>query len=158
MIGKIRFLLGETGQNIWRNIALTLASVLVAAVSLSLFGASQLVARGVENATQRWEGGIEFVVFMRADAEQGEIDAIRSTLEASTGSGIDGFNFVTKEQTFEEFREFFAGDPELLETISPETMPPSFRIQPTDTDAGAVSYTHLRAPRDKRQSRMPSSA
>lgn len=138
MMGKIRFLLGETGQNIWRNIALTLASILVAMVSLSLFGTSQLVARGVDNATQRWEGGIEFVVFMRADAEQGEIDAIGATLEASRGSGIDDFNFVTKEQTFEEFREFFAGDPELLETISAETMPPSFRIQPTDTDAGAV--------------------
>ncbi len=138
MIGKIRFLLGETGQNIWRNIALTLASIMVAAVSLSLFGASQLVARGVDNATQRWEGGIEFVVFMRADAEQGEIDAVRTLLDDSVGSGIEDFNFVTKEQTFQEFEEFFAGDPELLATISPDTMPPSFRIRPTDVEAGAV--------------------
>ena len=28
MIGKIRFLLAETGQNIWRNLALTLACLL----------------------------------------------------------------------------------------------------------------------------------
>lgn len=138
MIGKIRFLLGETSQNIWRNVALTLASILVAAVSLSLFGTSQLVARGVDNATQRWEGGIEFVVFMKADAEAGEIDAIETLLTDSQGSGIEGFTFVTKEETFEEFREFFAGDPELLENISPETMPPSFRVRPTDVDAGAV--------------------
>lgn len=48
MIGRIRFLLGETGQNIWRNLALTLASVLVAMVSLTLFGASRLVAEGVD--------------------------------------------------------------------------------------------------------------
>lgn len=138
MIGKIRFLLGETGQNIWRNIALTLASILVAAVSLTLFGASQLVARGVDNATQRWEGGIEFVVFMKADAEAGEINAIETLLEDSRGSGVESFTFVTQEETFEEFRDFFADDPQLLETISPETMPPSFRIQPTDPDAGAV--------------------
>lgn len=138
MIGKIRFLLGETSQNIWRNVALTLASILVAAVSLSLFGTSQLVARGVDNATQRWEGGIEFVVFMKADAEAGEIDAIEDLLTDSQGSGIEDFTFVTKEETFEEFREFFAGDPELLENISPETMPPSFRVRPTDVDAGAV--------------------
>ncbi len=138
MIGKIRFLLGETSQNIWRNVALTLASILVAAVSLSLFGTSQLVARGVDNATARWEGGIEFVVFMKADAEAGEIDAIETLLTDSQGSGIETFTFVTKEETFEEFREFFAGDPELLENISPETMPPSFRVRPTDVDAGAV--------------------
>ncbi len=138
MMGKMRFLLAETAQNIWRNLALTLASILVAAVSLSLFGTSQLVADGVNNATARWEGGIEFVVFMKADAEPGEIEAIETLLTESQGSGIEGFTFVTKEETFEEFREFFAGDPELLENISPETMPPSFRVRPTDVDAGAV--------------------
>ena len=138
MIGRIRFLLAETGQNIWRNLALTLASILVAAVSLTLFGVSQLVARGVDNATQRWEGGIEFVVFMNNDAEQSQIDAIDQLLGESRGQEIDDFNFVTKEETFEEFQEFFAGDEELLQTISVETMPPSFRIRPTNPDAGAV--------------------
>ncbi len=136
MIAKTRFLLAETGQNIWRNLALTLASVLVAAVSLALFGASQLVASAVENATQRWEGGIEFVVFMKADAEQSQLDAIEVLLEGSPE--VDEWNFVTKEETFQEFTEFFADDAQLLDTISVETMPPSFRIRPTDPDAGAV--------------------
>ena len=136
MIAKIRFLLAETGQNIWRNLALTLASVLVAAVSLALFGASQLVASAVENATQRWEGGIEFVVFMRADAEPSQLDAIEVLLDGSPE--VDEWNFVSKQETFEEFTEFFADDAQLLDTISIETMPPSFRIRPTDTDAGAV--------------------
>ena len=136
MIAKTRFLLAETGQNIWRNLALTLASVLVAAVSLALFGASQLVASAVENATQRWEGGIEFVVFMKADAEQSQLDAIEVLLDGSPE--VDEWNFVTKEETFQEFTEFFADDAQLLDTISVETMPPSFRIRPTDPDAGAV--------------------
>jgi cell division transport system permease protein len=139
VIGKIRFLLAETGQNIWRNIALTLASILVAAVSLTLFGASQLVARGVDNATQRWEGGIEFVVFMKADAEPSQLDAIEVLLNDSQGQVIDEWSFVSKEETFEEFVEFFAGDAQLLETISVETMPPSYRIRPTDVNAGAVA-------------------
>jgi len=138
MIGKTRFLLAETGQNIWRNIALTLASILVTAVSLTLFGASQLVARGVENATQRWEGGIEFVVFMKDDAESSQLDAIEALLEESRGEEIDTWDFVSKEATYNEFIEFFAGEDELLETISVESMPPSFRIRPTDVDAGAV--------------------
>jgi cell division transport system permease protein len=139
VIGKIRFLLAETGQNIWRNIALTLASILVAAVSLTLFGVSQLVARGVDNATQRWEGGIEFVVFMKADAEPSQLDAIEVLLNDSQGQVIDEWSFVSKEETYKEFVEFFAGDTQLLETISVETMPPSYRIRPTDVNAGAVA-------------------
>ncbi|NNC79106.1 MAG: ABC transporter permease [Acidimicrobiales bacterium] len=138
MIQKIRFLLAETGQNIWRNLALTLASIIVVGVSLSLFGSSQLVARGVDNATRRWEGGIEFVVFMRADAEQSQLDAIEAVLDESTGNEIDSWVFVDKAQTFDEFKEYFAGDQELLDTISVDTMPPSFRIRPTDPNAGAV--------------------
>lgn len=138
MIGRIRFLLAETGQNVWRNLALTLASILVAAVSLTLFGASRLVAEGVDNATQRWEGGIEFVVFMKADAEDSQLDAIESLLDESRGQEIDTWTFVSKQETFDEFIEFFAGEDELLDTISVETMPPSFRIRPTDVDAGAV--------------------
>lgn len=138
MIGKIRFLLAETGQNIWRNLALTLASVLVAMVSLTLFGASRLVAEGVDNATQRWEGGIEFVVFMRADAEQSQLDSIQILLDEGRGGTIDDWEFVSKEQTYNEFLEFFAGEEELLDTISVETMPPSYRVRPTDVDAGAV--------------------
>lgn len=138
MIAKTRFLLAETGQNIWRNIALTIASIIVVAASLSLFGTSQLVADGVGNATQRWEGGIEFVVFMKADAEASQLTAIETLLEESQGSSVDEWSFVTKQETFDEFTEFFAGDEELLETISVETMPPSYRIRPTDTNAGAV--------------------
>lgn len=139
MISKLRFLLAETGQNIWRNVALTLASIIVVGASLSLFGSSQLVARGVDNATQRWEGGIEFVVFMKADAEPSQDEAIRELLSASEGKEIDSWTYVDKAQTFQEFTEFFADDDELLSTISVDTMPPSYRIKPTDTDAGAVA-------------------
>ncbi len=139
MIGKIRFLLAETGQNIWRNLALTLASIIVVGASLSLFGSSRLVADAVDNATQRWEGGIEFVVFMKADAEPSQDEAIQALLADSEGKEIDSWEYVDKAQTFEEFREFFADDEELLATISVDTMPPSYRIRPTDTDAGAVA-------------------
>ncbi|MDW3178232.1 MAG: permease-like cell division protein FtsX [Acidimicrobiia bacterium] len=138
MIAKTRFLLAETGQNIWRNIALTIASIIVVAASLSLFGTSQLVADGVGNATQRWEGGIEFVVFMKADAEPSQLAAIEAILEESRGQEVDEWSFVSKQETFTEFTEFFAGDEELLGTISIDTMPPSYRIRPTDTNAGAV--------------------
>ena len=139
MTSKLKFLLAETGQNIWRNIALTLASIIVVGASLSLFGQSQLVARGVDNATQRWEGGIEFVVFMKANAEPSQDEAIRALLEASQGQEIDEWTYVDKEQTLVEFREYYADDPELIQTVTVETMPPSYRIKPTDTDAGAVA-------------------
>lgn len=138
MSPKVKFLLAETGQNIWRNIALTLASIIVVGASLSLFGSSQLVARAVDNATQRWEGGIEFVVFMQPSAAESQNQAIRQSLEESEGTVIDSWTFVDQEETFREIQEFYADDEAVVGTLTVEAMPPSYRIKPIDTDAAAV--------------------
>jgi len=51
------YALRETGQNLWRNFLLTLATIITIGVSLWLFGAFFLFNYAVDNATQRWEGG-----------------------------------------------------------------------------------------------------
>ena len=58
---KIDYVIRETGSNIRRNITLTIATVVTVAIALALFGIALLVRQGVDNATARWEGGIEFV-------------------------------------------------------------------------------------------------
>ena len=138
MSGKLRFLLAETGQNIWRNIALTLASIIVVGASLALFGSSQLVARGVDNATQRWEGGIEFVVFMKPDADEAQDAAIESALVESEGSVINSWTYVDQQETYEEFIVYFNDSAELSDIVRPDQMPPSYRVRPVDPDVEAV--------------------
>jgi len=65
---NINYVARETGSNLWRNISLTIASMLTVAVSLSLFGGAQIIYHGIGNATARWKGGIEFIVFMNPQA------------------------------------------------------------------------------------------
>ena len=64
---KAEYYVRETASNLGRNITITLASVMTVAVSLALVGASLMLRSGVENATRRWQGGIEFVIFMQRD-------------------------------------------------------------------------------------------
>jgi len=66
----------------------------------------------------------EFVVFMRADATIAEIQQVGTVL-ADEGLPV---KFVSQEQTYDEFVESFASDDQLLDTISAETMPPSWRV------------------------------
>ena len=56
------YALRETGQNLVRNFMLSFATVITIGVSLWLFGGFFLFNYAVDNATARWEGGIEFVV------------------------------------------------------------------------------------------------
>ena len=80
---NVRYVARETGTNLRRNFSLTLASVVTVAVSLTLFGAALVFAQGVNNMTARWQGGIEFIVFMQAGATSEQLDSMRTALEAN---------------------------------------------------------------------------
>mgnify|MGYP001823843843 FL=1 len=133
-----RYALRETGQNLWRNVLLSAATVITIGVSLWLFGGFLLFDAAVDNATQRWEGGIEFVVWMNPDATAEQDAVIQQTLEESEGTTIREWTYVDQQATFEEFQEIFAGEPELLDAVTAEDLPPSYRVAPIDPDAAVI--------------------
>ena len=68
---RLDYFAQETVANLRRNFSLTIASLLTVAVSLALVGAALLLRQGVDNATTRWQGGIEFIVFLQPDVTPG---------------------------------------------------------------------------------------
>lgn len=134
---KANYVARETGSNLWRNISLTVASLLTVAVSLSLFGIAQMISYGIGNATARWKGGIEFIVFMQPTATQQEMDAVKDKLEANPD--VKGVVPVDKAAAFEEFKRLFQRSPEMVEAVSADAMPPSFRVAPASTDAELIN-------------------
>ncbi len=134
---KVDYVLKETGANLFRNISLTIASVLTVAVSLSLVGASLMIREGVDNATKRWEGGIEFIVFLQPDATQEQINSVGAALEENPQVGT--LTFVDKQATFEEFKDLFSGTPQLVDNVSPDILPPSYRVVPEAKQARSIA-------------------
>ena len=130
------YALRETGQNLWRNLMLSLATIITIGVSLWLFGGFFLFNYAVDNATARWEGGIEFVVWMDPDATAEQDAAILDAI--STSPEIRDHTYVDQNAAYEEFKEIFSDTPELVEVVSPEIMPPSYRVVPVDPDADVV--------------------
>jgi cell division transport system permease protein len=133
---KLDYVVRETGGNLARNITITLASVLTVAVSLALVGAGMMLRYGVANATERWEGGIEFVVFMSPEATGEQIDAMQVDLDENPS--VDGFEYFDQDQAFDEFKKLFSDSPELIETVQPEILPSSYRVVPVEKDAAAI--------------------
>jgi|GEM_PF-5826109 len=83
----------------------------------------------------------QFVVFLRSSSTAGELDEIDIILSENDRD----FVFVSKEDTYDEFVEYYIDDPELLDTISVETMPPSFRIEVGDSAADRLLKERLEA-------------
>lgn len=133
---KIDYLVRETTSNFRRNITITLASVMTVAVSLALVGASLMLQSGVENATKRWQGGVEFVIFMKTDATEAQISSLRADLESSPQ--IADVTYVDKAAAYKEFKELFSDTPELIDITPADSLPASFRVEPADKDIDAV--------------------
>lgn len=72
------------------------------------------------------------VVFFRADATDSQIMNVQALLDSS--DGVEASRFVTKQETYDEFRDHFAGDQEFLDTVTHENMPPSIRVVIDDID------------------------
>jgi len=136
MAFRLDYIAKETGNNLRRNPSLTIATVLTVAVSLALFGSALLVQRGVQRLDTRFDDGVEFIVWMNPDATQEQIDAGERTLDSSPG--VSRARYVTREETYVEFREFYKDSPEVLDAVGPEILPTSFRVVPEIPEAAVV--------------------
>src|SRR3954470_12598464 len=94
---KLDYVARETGNNLVRNFTITLASIMTVAVSLALVGASLMAQQGVERATRRWQGGIEFIVFLNPEATPDQIKAVEDDLKNNPQIDQNGVTFVDKQ-------------------------------------------------------------
>ena len=68
MLSRLTYTLRETWASFKRNVTLTVAAIITSAVSLLIFGLTLLIQHGFDNLLVKWEGGIEMIVNVRAQA------------------------------------------------------------------------------------------
>jgi cell division transport system permease protein len=135
---RLNYFLSETAVNLKRNLLMTIAAISTVAISLLLLGGAQILQLVVANVTSTWEGKVEVSVFLRDDATEGELDALRSDLAEMPE--IQSFTYVSKDQAYEEFKKLYADKPELYEVLPKDSLPASFRIALINaSDAEAVA-------------------
>lgn len=137
---KLTYAVRETGSNLRRNLTLTLAAFVTVTVSLALSGSALLLRKGVDNATARWRGGVEFIVFMKVDAPQDQIDAVGRQLDQLTSTGqIKAAKYIDKAAALEEVKKLFPNQPDIVDAFGAAGPPTSWRVVPGSGDADVIS-------------------
>jgi cell division transport system permease protein len=134
---KVDYAVRETAANLTRNFTITLATVMTVVVSLALVGASLMLRQGVQNATRRWQGGIEFVVFMKVDASPAQISAVGQDLKDNPA--VQRATYFNQQKSYEEFKKLFPNQPELTSSVGPKDLPPSYRVVPVDKKEDSIN-------------------
>lgn len=147
MAVNANYVVRETSANLTRNITLTVASVLTVFVSLAIVGTTVLVRQGAQNLTQQFEDGVEFIVYVDPEISDDQLAEVRSSLEENPA--IRSITYVDRDETYSDFKRLFEGQETMLENVTADDLPTSFRVRPNDSDVetvkGLVNYYRKQA-------------
>lgn len=133
---NVGYVARETGQNLGRNPTLTIASVVTVAVALTLAGVALLVGEAVDGLSGKFRNDVDIIIFLEPEATEEQIDALQRSLDDNPE--VREATYVGREEAFEEAQELFEDEPTMRDLLTPEDVPTSFRVKPTNADSDSV--------------------
>ena len=136
MGARLRYLFGEVGIGLRRNLLMTLATILTVTVTVAMVGSSLLVQRQVDKTQELLYANVELFIFLVDDISPTQQTQLESDLRDHPV--VADVIYESKEEAYANAQELF--DPVVLQDIEPDTLPASFRVQLTDPEEfGVVS-------------------
>ncbi len=148
-------------QEIWvglrRNLTMTVALVVVVAISLSLLGTGLLFVKQVDRTRTYWQSKVEISIYLcTADSANPACDGGAATpseqaeimSRLTSMSQVEKVTYVSQAQAYTLFKQDFSNDPSYVSTVKETDMPPSFEVKLHDpaADYGIVSSAVNGAP------------
>jgi cell division transport system permease protein len=147
---RAQFVLHEVWIGLRRNLTMTIALVVVVAISLSLLGTGLLFVKQVDNTRSFWQSKVQLSVYLCTTSDlygnckqngavtPDEIQSIRQQLRGN--KDVTSAVFVSAQANYLLFRREFASNP-VEKYALPDQIPASFeiRLRNTQADASPVS-------------------
>src|SRR5450755_3072107 len=142
---RAQFVLHEVWIGLRRNLTMTIALVVVVAISLSLLGTGLLFVKQVSNTRTYWQGKVQLSVYLCTSgsassqcARNGpvtatEISQVRQELQSD--NQVSHVAFVSEAEAYRQFRQEFADNPSLIRDTLPSEIPSSFEVKLKNTQA-----------------------
>jgi cell division transport system permease protein len=133
------FVLQEIWIGLRRNLTMTIALVVVVAISLSMLGTGLLFYKQVASTRTYWQSKVEISVYLcTADSANSschgaytptQAQAIQNTLNGLSPQYVQASYFQNQGQAYTQFKQFFANDPAYVSTVKANDIPASFEIK-----------------------------
>src|SRR5215475_11300337 len=128
-------------QEIWvglrRNLTMTVALIVVVAISLSLLGTGLLFVKQVDATRTYWQGQAEVSVYLcytesanpncHGAVTQAQTTALQQRLQAMPQ--VAGVTYVSQAQAWTLYKQAFTNDQAAVSTLKESDMPPSLEVK-----------------------------
>src|ERR1700748_2562966 len=129
----------ENWVGLRRNLTMTVALIVVVAISLSLLGTGLLFIKQVNSTRTYWQSKVEMSIYLcTADSANPNChgqytaqqqQAIASLLKGMEPQWVQSVVFQTQDQAYAQFKQFFANDQAYVSTVKPSDIPASFEVK-----------------------------
>lgn len=137
-MSRVAFLIREALTSLRRNLLVVVGAILAVFISLGLAFAALAVNELVRINTIAWQEGVHIIVFLNDAGRDGVSADAHQTLLAEVREWDEVANvyYIDKSAAYEEYRQIFANDPDMLEIgeTNPAILPASIRIELADID------------------------
>ena len=133
--------LTEVGQGLRRNIGLTVAVILTVLVAGLLGGLSIMLHKQVDTMKDYWYDKVEVSIFLCGQqssapscGQQDVTDAQKSGIETELNSSplVEKWYYESQQQAYEHFKEQFKSQPDIVNSVQPDSLPQSYRVKLKD--------------------------
>jgi cell division transport system permease protein len=150
---RAQFVFHEVWIGLRRNLTMTIALIVVVAISLSLLGTGLLFVKQVDNTRTYWQGRVQLSIYLctktsvspncqtDGPATQAEMDQILQDLKRLPQ--VVSVRYESQSQAYERFKQEFSQDQSFVSSVSKGDIPNSFQVKlrNTQTDFPVVAET-----------------
>jgi cell division transport system permease protein len=142
---RAQFVLQEVWTGLRRNLTMTIALVVVVAISLSLLGTGLLFVKQVDNTRTYWQGKVQLSIFLctktsvspnchsSGPATSAERAQILHDLKALPQ--VQQVFYESQQQAYLHFKQDFSRDPAFTNLVSEGEIPDSFQVKLVNAEA-----------------------
>src|SRR6266516_3787532 len=142
---RAQFVLQEVWTGLRRNLTMTVALVVVVAISLSLLGAGLLFVKQVDDTRTYWQGKVQLSIYLctatsvspqcrqNGPATQAQKNQLAADLRALPQ--VQHVYYESQDQAFAHFKQDFSRDPQFTSLVTKSEIPDSYQVKLVNTQA-----------------------
>jgi cell division transport system permease protein len=136
---RAQFVLQEVWTGLRRNLTMTIALIVVVAISLSLLGTGLLFVKQVNNTRTYWQGKVQLSIYLctatsvspqchqNGPATAAEKNQIQSDLKALPQ--VQRVFYESQAQAYQHFKQDFSREPSFTNLVNKSEIPDSFQVK-----------------------------
>lgn len=141
-IRTAKYIIKEGIINTYRNILMSLASVMIVVAALVVFGFFLLIAINLELNISVLKDQPQLEVFCYVDLDDSQVKQVEEAIKSN--GKVERYEFVTKAQAFEKMKTRFGEKSTILEGFDESILPVSFIIKLKDPSQSIQAVEELK--------------